>query len=239
MEGDAVRRGQWPPYAPDRQHAASRRAAGVQRTLRHASTRMGGPAPASGRHRPRQRPGRARAGVSAAPAAPCAQGTAPTPSRCHPGAAGLMPTRRCLEPTCSERIRVQPGHRTPSRCPAHQRVVDQAKRQRRPHTYAEDQRRAAAVAAHVAVHGWWCPGWGDRPAHPSMDLTADHIIPVGAGGPEDGPLLVRCRPCNSARGAKGDRPSKSADRTWAGGSLAQVESRLHSPAPLEHGPVVA
>jgi 5-methylcytosine-specific restriction enzyme A len=106
-----------------------------------------------------------------------------------------MPKRPCLG--CN---RLTEG----SRCPDCQRLIDtamqRAKRSRRPYTPAERKRRAEAVAAHRAEHGNWCPGW-QRDPHPSADLTADHVVPVGAGGPEDGPLIVRCRRCNSARGA--------------------------------------
>jgi len=75
-----------------------------------------------------------------------------------------------------------------SRCPAH----------RRGNTNAERVRRAAVVAAHRAMHGDVCPGWL-RPAHASSDLTADHVVPVAAGGAEAGPLQVICRSCNSAK----------------------------------------
>jgi hypothetical protein len=59
------------------------------------------------------------------------------------------------------------------------------------------------VADHRARHGDWCPGVPElrRPAHPSADLTADHLHEVRLGGAESGPLVVRCRPCNSARSA--------------------------------------
>lgn len=50
-----------------------------------------------------------------------------------------------------------------------------------------------------------CPGW-DRPAHPSDDLTADHVLPRARGGEQGGPLRVLCRPCNSARQATLDTP---------------------------------
>jgi 5-methylcytosine-specific restriction endonuclease McrA len=41
-----------------------------------------------------------------------------------------------------------------------------------------------------------------------MDLTADHVVPVAAGGPEDGPLTVLCRGCNSAKGASLPQPPR-------------------------------
>ncbi len=50
--------------------------------------------------------------------------------------------------------------------------------------WAATSRRA--VAAHVAVHGWWCPGWRID-AHVSSDLTLDH---------ERG---ILCRSCNARK----------------------------------------
>lgn len=104
-----------------------------------------------------------------------------------------MPLRPCLD--CAELT-------TTTRCAqhtrAHQRRHHQAKRARRPYTYAERKRREAAVARHIQLHGHWCPGW-DRPPHPATDLTADHLTPVATGGPEGGPLGVLCRSCNSRK----------------------------------------
>jgi hypothetical protein len=59
------------------------------------------------------------------------------------------------------------------------------------------------VAAHRATVGDWCPGVPElgRAAHAAANLSADHVVEVAAGGPEDGPLVVRCVPCNSARSA--------------------------------------
>jgi hypothetical protein len=70
-------------------------------------------------------------------------------------------------------------------------------------TYQETERRRRAVAEHRAAIGDWCPGVPElgRGAHPSANLTADHVIEVAAGGLESGPLVVRCGPCNSARSA--------------------------------------
>lgn len=55
---------------------------------------------------------------------------------------------------------------------------------------------------HRAKHGNWCPGYG-TPSHAATDLTADHIVPIAAGGKPDGALGVLCRSCNSR---KADRP---------------------------------
>jgi 5-methylcytosine-specific restriction enzyme A len=93
---------------------------------------------------------------------------------------------------------------TGSRCTRCATKAQRAKRQRRPYTAAERDRRAAAVAEWRRQHGDWCPGWG-RPAHPVTwpnILTADHVEAVGRGGNESGPLRVMCRRCNSARGAR-------------------------------------
>jgi 5-methylcytosine-specific restriction enzyme A len=50
----------------------------------------------------------------------------------------------------------------------------------------------------IEVNGYVCPGWGRDP-HPSDRLTADHVIPVAAGGDEQGELGVLCGPCNSRK----------------------------------------
>jgi hypothetical protein len=96
------------------------------------------------------------------------------------------------------------------RCPNHQLDADRAQRARRPqlHTHVEVVRRARVVADHIHQHGYVCPGCplsSGRPHQADPDtnpLTADHYVPVAAGGPEDGPLRVMCRRGNSARGAR-------------------------------------
>ena len=107
-----------------------------------------------------------------------------------------MPLRPCID--CG---RPSPG----SRCDDHARTVEyrrtRTKRVRRPYTWAEQRRRARVIAAWRTEHGDWCPGWR-RPGHASVDLTADHDLPVAAGGAEDGPLVVLCRSCNSRKGGR-------------------------------------
>jgi len=56
------------------------------------------------------------------------------------------------------------------------------------------RRSKREISAHVARFGWWCPGFG-VPAHPSRDLTLDHIIP----GSLEGGTQVLCRACNTRR----------------------------------------
>ncbi len=63
----------------------------------------------------------------------------------------------------------------------------------------ETKRRKAVVDAWRAEHGNVCPGWGRQGPHPSSDLTADHVFPIAYGGLEEGPLVVRCRGCNTRR----------------------------------------
>lgn len=92
------------------------------------------------------------------------------------------------------------------RCPTHALPRTRPNSQRRPgYDWAEVQRRKAAVDAHRDQYGEVCPGWAHQPHHPVVPpniLTADHDHAVGAGGDESGPLVVRCRSCNSSRGAK-------------------------------------
>jgi hypothetical protein len=60
-----------------------------------------------------------------------------------------------------------------------------------------------AKAAWLAMHGPLCLGWASQPAHlvAEADLTMDHVHSLGNGGDPFGPVVGRCRPCNSARGA--------------------------------------
>ncbi len=78
------------------------------------------------------------------------------------------------------------------------------KRQVRPYTRAELERRAEVVRAWVAEHGQVCPGWRREP-HSIQEWTgplhAEHPDPVAAGGAEDQPLTVLCALCNGRKGA--------------------------------------
>jgi hypothetical protein len=95
-----------------------------------------------------------------------------------------------------------------ARCPQHRSGPS---RRRRPAYNAQERRRRARVVAnHIELHGYVCPGCPLSEGRPhqadpdSNPLTADHYIPVGQGGPEEGPLRVMCRRGNSARGARGE-----------------------------------
>jgi hypothetical protein len=93
-----------------------------------------------------------------------------------------------------------------SRCPRCKAERERAKAARRPdlHNDAhERERRRRAVADHRARIGDWCPGVPElgRGQHAAANLSADHLLEVGAGGDPRGPLVVRCVPCNAARSA--------------------------------------
>jgi hypothetical protein len=105
-------------------------------------------------------------------------------------------TRPCLG--CGRAVRGKP------RCRDCHARLDQRKRVRRPDLHndtRERERRRLVVADHRAIVGDWCPGWERQPAHPSADLTADHVREVARGGRPNGHLVVRCRSCNGARSA--------------------------------------
>jgi hypothetical protein len=73
-----------------------------------------------------------------------------------------------------------------TRCPACQRTLDRA--------YNDRGYRRLRSEIRAGQHGPCidCATW--------HDLTCDHLIPVTKGG-AGGPIVVRCRSCNSRRGA--------------------------------------
>jgi 5-methylcytosine-specific restriction protein A len=126
---------------------------------------------------------------------------------------GPYPRAICIRWPCPN---VTTGERRGWLCAKHAAEAARAKARRRPdlRSYKERQRRARAVVAWRAQWGDLCPGWPEapgylrpRPPH-SCDppggrnaLTADHVGMVALGHDAGGPLVVRCRSCNSARGA--------------------------------------
>lgn len=109
-----------------------------------------------------------------------------------------MPTRVCLE---CQQLTSKPSQR--GLCPECQAELEAA-RPARPIYDSPRWRQLAArtVRTWVRLQGWTCPGWG-REAHPSTDLTADHIVPLAAGGkPWDRDnIAVLCRSCNGRKAA--------------------------------------
>ncbi|MFL5910529.1 MAG: HNH endonuclease [Gaiellaceae bacterium] len=98
--------------------------------------------------------------------------------------------------------------RNASRCDTHQAQwqaqQDRTRGSAHQRGYTQQWRTtaAAAVAQHRAEHGDFCPGWR-VPAHPSTDLTADHIVPKAAGGTDEpSNVQVLCRGCNSRKHAQ-------------------------------------
>lgn len=117
-----------------------------------------------------------------------------------------MPVHTCTRPGCTERSE-NPDHRGP--CQRHARA-DRRHRARttptkRTRDWTEINRRRAAVRAHRALYGDWCPGYR-TPGHASTDLTADHIDEIATGGRPDGKLAVLCRSCNSRKAQAATTP---------------------------------
>lgn len=95
-----------------------------------------------------------------------------------------------------------------SLCPEHARDRNRYQRATTPTKIHEPQdraRRKAAVDAHRAINGEWCPGI-ERDPHYLTEadggLTANHITPIALGGDPAGPLQVTCRSCNSRQAAR-------------------------------------
>lgn len=105
----------------------------------------------------------------------------------------------CCEAGCP-RVAVYKG-----RCEEHARRAERKQRltvpTKRTLTSSEARRRKTVVEAWRSRYGNVCPGFGRTP-HVATDLTADHIVPIAAGGSPSGRLSVLCRSCNSRKGAR-------------------------------------
>jgi 5-methylcytosine-specific restriction protein A len=149
-----------------------------------------------------------------------------------------VPLRPCLD--CSAL------HSNRSRCDSCQARWDRAHGADRGSATARGydsayQRLAAQlVTEHRGRNGDWCPGW-QRPAHHATDLTADHVVPLSAGGTnERHNLQVLCRSCNSAKRERqadgqpsaGSQPSR---RRPAAGSRASQPRRAGYGRPYRAG----
>jgi len=89
-----------------------------------------------------------------------------------------------------------------SRCTVHARLSNRSRHNALYNTRTWQRLSARVIARHRGQHGHWCPGYR-RDAHQTGDLTADHVVPLAAGGaPFDiGNCAVLCRSCNSTKGA--------------------------------------
>ncbi|GAA2159328.1 hypothetical protein GCM10009783_18450 [Glycomyces lechevalierae] len=97
---------------------------------------------------------------------------------------------------CADCARVREADRT------------RGKRATRPYTHAMVRERKQTVDEWKRIHGDVCPGW-DRPPHPTPHLTADHPLPVAAGGDENQKLEVLCRSCNGRKGSTPGPPPRN------------------------------
>ena len=90
-----------------------------------------------------------------------------------------------------------------SRCAEHE--IERPSIRRPGYNNRERVRRAKLVLHWRTEYGEICPGWGSRKSHhvtPPNYLTADHVVPVAAGGAEDGELAILCVECNGRKGRK-------------------------------------
>lgn len=95
--------------------------------------------------------------------------------------------RLCTEPGCSRLVR--PPR---SRCDEHHVG----------YSSNEQARVRAIVLDWIDTYGPLCVGYEREPHYVDpADLTGDHDVPRSRGG-TGGPITVRCRSCNSRRGAR-------------------------------------
>ena len=89
-----------------------------------------------------------------------------------------------------------------SRCAVHARQSNRSRHNALYNTRAWQRLSARVISRHRGQYGNWCPGYGRDP-HPAIDLTADHVVPLAAGGAPFDPanVAVLCRSCNSTKGA--------------------------------------
>jgi len=98
------------------------------------------------------------------------------------------------------------------------------------------------IARHVGQYGYVCPGDGaEHPAHPTRDLTLDHVTALIDGGAPFDPANTRvlCRSRNSANGARLVN-ARRADRghPHAGSALPEVRASARASSLLSCSPLV-
>ena len=117
--------------------------------------------------------------------------------------------RRCLDcPVITQATRCDTcakAHRTTPRRRATQAAYERtpARKAYKAHRYdrAWAANSKATRAAHVAQHGWTCPGY-KRDPHPSTDLVVDHD------------LGVLCRTCNAVKASTEDAAKQRGPRLF-------------------------
>lgn len=108
-----------------------------------------------------------------------------------------MIARRCLG--CSR------GTTAGSRCPECRAQLQATQANRVVYDNPRWRRlRSALIGRHIAKHGMVCFGPSGLDPHSADVLTADHVVPLAAGGaPFDlDNIGVLCRSCNAQKGAR-------------------------------------
>lgn len=113
-------------------------------------------------------------------------------------------TKRCSTPGCTNAS--TPSGYCAERCNArHEAGRRRTVPTKRARTAEVRKHRKAAVLAHVEAHDGMghCPGWNREPheVFPS-ELVADDPVPIARGGDPMQQVVVMCRSCNSAKGAR-------------------------------------
>jgi 5-methylcytosine-specific restriction enzyme A len=120
--------------------------------------------------------------------------------------------------------------RAGGRCTDHTRQSNRSRHNALYNTRAWQRLSARVLRAWRGQHGNWCPGYGRDP-HPASDLTADHIVPLAAGGaPLDiANCGVRCRSCNSTKGDGTRARSAGAVALVGSGAAGAARGRTWAP----------
>ena len=107
--------------------------------------------------------------------------------------AGSRSAKPCIEPGCPRLTRAG------SRCPEHERLVNQRRDQLRGSRYARgyDNHWMQLSKQVLERDGYACAYCG------GLATTVDHVLPKAKGGSDDpGNLVAACARCNSRKGAR-------------------------------------
>jgi 5-methylcytosine-specific restriction enzyme A len=81
--------------------------------------------------------------------------------------------------------------RAGSRCTNHARQSNRSRHNALYSTRAWQRLSARVLRAWRGEHGDWCPGYV-REAHPAIDLTADHVVPLAAEARRSTAAILLC-----------------------------------------------